>query len=240
MAHAIKDNSLPETIAEPQVDRRFFPCKLEQVKDVVAQICENAVKKGYTAKEIQVLAPMYKGQAGITELNLLLQELFNPKKEGRREINFGDVIYRTGDVVLQLVNNPEEHVYNGDRGEIIAIFYAKENVEKQDQVVVSFDGKEVVYPKRELNQITHAYCCSIHKSQGSEFPIVVMPILRSYTRMLRRNLIYTGITRAKQFLLLCGELSALRTAITEQNELNRHSMLKEKLELMASGKSQLA
>ncbi|MCK0470940.1 ATP-dependent RecD-like DNA helicase [Halalkalibacter sp. APA_J-10(15)] len=239
LAHSIKGGHVPESLAEPQADRRFFPCQLDQVKEAVSQICENAVKKGFTAKDIQVLAPMYKGQAGITELNLLLQELFNPKKEGRRELSFGDIVYRTGDVVLQLVNNPEEHVYNGDRGEIVAIFYAKENVEKQDQLVVSFDGKEVVYPKRELNQITHAYCCSIHKSQGSEFPIVVMPVLRSYARMLRRNLIYTGITRAKQFLLLCGELSAFRSAITQQNELERHSMLKDKLEQMASGKSQL-
>ncbi|GAE32197.1 SF1B family DNA helicase RecD2 [Halalkalibacter hemicellulosilyticus] len=239
LAHSIKGGHVPESLAEPQADRRFFPCQLDQVKEAVSQICENAVKKGFTAKDIQVLAPMYKGQAGITELNLLLQELFNPKKEGRRELSFGDIVYRTGDVVLQLVNNPEEHVYNGDRGEIVAIFYAKENVEKQDQVVVSFDGKEVVYPKRELNQITHAYCCSIHKSQGSEFPIVVMPVLRSYARMLRRNLIYTGITRAKQFLLLCGELSAFRTAITQKNDLERHSMLKVKLEQMASGKSQL-
>ena len=93
-------------------------------------------------------------------------------------------------------------------GEVVAVFYAKENTEKQDMVVVSFDGIEVTYTRQDLNQITLAYCCSIHKSQGSEFPIVIsihLPIVKSYYRMLRRNLIYTAITRSKQFLIICGE-----------------------------------
>ncbi|GAE35071.1 SF1B family DNA helicase RecD2 [Halalkalibacter akibai] len=230
LAHAMKQGTMPGNLPEPQKDRRFFPCQLDQVQQVVAQICENAAKKGYTAKDIQVLAPMYKGSAGITELNTMLQNLFNPKTEQRRELSFGDVVYRTGDVVLQLVNNPEENVYNGDRGEIVAIFYAKENQEKQDQLVISFDGIEVVYLKKDLNQITHAYCCSIHKAQGSEFPIVVMPVVKNYARMLRRNLLYTGITRAKQFLLLCGDLKAMHTAITQKEELVRNSMLQFKLQ----------
>ena len=105
---------------------------------------------------------------------------------------------------MQLVNQPESQVFNGDIGEIVSVFYAKENVEQQDMIIVSFDGIEVTYTKPDLNQITHAYCCSIHKSQGSEFPIVIMPIVKSYNRMLRRNLIYTGITRSKKFLIICG------------------------------------
>jgi exodeoxyribonuclease V alpha subunit len=145
------------------------------------------------------------------------------------EIQFGDIVYRKGDVVLQLINNPEEQVFNGDRGEIVAIIYAKENVEKMDQVVISFDGIEVVYNKKDLNQITHAYCSSIHKAQGSEFPIVIMPIVKGYYRMLRRNLIYTGVTRAKQFLILCGEHDALYQAIEQNDEHIRNSMLCEKL-----------
>ncbi|MCM3762305.1 ATP-dependent RecD-like DNA helicase [Alkalihalobacillus oceani] len=230
LAHEMKKGKMPPNLPEPQPDRRFFPCRGDQVQHVVAQICGNALKKGYTPKDIQVLAPMYKGPAGILALNVMLQELFNPATEQRRELRFGEVVYRTGDIVLQLVNNPDENVYNGDRGEIVAVFYAKENAERQDQLVISFDGTEVVYPKKDLNQITHAYCCSIHKSQGSEFPIVVMPVVRSYSRMLRRNLLYTGITRAKQFLLLCGELRTMYAAITEKDELLRHSMLKEKLQ----------
>ncbi|GAE26721.1 RecD-like DNA helicase YrrC [Halalkalibacter wakoensis JCM 9140] len=230
LAHSMKEGVMPTNLPDPQPDRRFFPCQIDHVQQVVSQICENAMKKGYTAKEIQVLAPMYKGQAGITELNTMLQNLFNPKTEQRREIGFGEVVYRTGDIVLQLVNNPDENVYNGDRGEIVAIFYAKENQERQDQLVISFDGTEVVYAKKDLNQITHAYCCSIHKAQGSEFPIVVMPVVRNYARMLRRNLLYTGITRAKQFLLLCGDLKAIHTAITDRDEQLRNSMLQEKLQ----------
>ncbi|MCT8139561.1 ATP-dependent RecD-like DNA helicase [Anaerobacillus sp. CMMVII] len=229
LAHKMKEGHLPEDITEAKVDRRFFPCSQEQVISVITQICQNALKKGYTAKEIQVLAPMYRGNAGIEALNTTLQKIFNPKQEKQREIVFGEVSYRVGDVVLQLVNNPEENVFNGDRGEIVAIFYAKENVEKQDQVVISFEGIEVTYTKQDLNQITLAYCCSVHKSQGSEFPIVIMPIVRGYHRMLRRNLVYTGITRAKEYLILCGEVKAFETAIQQQNEMKRNTKLREKL-----------
>ncbi len=231
LAHNMKTGHLPEDILEAKVDRRFFPCSQDQVISVIEQICLNAIKKGYTAKEIQVLAPMYRGNAGIEALNSKLQSIFNPKKEKQREIIFGEVAYRVGDVVLQLVNNPEENVFNGDRGEIVAIIYAKENVEKQDQIIISFDGIEVEYTKQELNQITLAYCCSVHKSQGSEFPIVIMPIVRGYHRMLRRNLVYTGITRAKEYLILCGEIKSFQTAIQQQNEMNRNTLLKEKLVL---------
>ena len=137
--------------------------------------------------------------------------------------------FRVGDKVLQLVNQPEQHVFNGDMGEVVSVFYAKENVEKQDMVVVSFEGTEVTYTKQDLNQITLAYCCSIHKAQGSEFPIVILPIVKSYYRMLRRNLIYTGITRSKQFLILCGEEDALRQGVKRADEQMRQTTLTEKL-----------
>lgn len=229
LAHSIKEGKLPEDIAAAKGDRRFFTCQQDQVINVIEQVCKNAMSKGYTAKEIQVLAPMYRGNAGIEALNAKLQNIFNPKKEKQREITFGEISYRVKDVVLQLVNNPEENVFNGDRGEIVTIIYAKENVEKQDQIVISFDGIEVLYNKADLNQITLAYCCSVHKSQGSEFPIVIMPIVRGYHRMLRRNLVYTGITRAKEYLILCGEIKAFQTAIQQQNEMKRNTLLKEKL-----------
>jgi len=147
----------------------------------------------------------------------------------RKELAFGDIKYRIGDKVLQLVNQPEANVFNGDMGEVIAIFYAKENVEKQDQLIVSFDGIEVTYNRPELSQITHAYCCSVHKSQGSEFPIVVLPVVKSYYRMLRRNLIYTAITRSKQFLILIGEEDALKMGIERGQDKERNTTLVEKL-----------
>jgi exodeoxyribonuclease V alpha subunit len=180
---------------------------------------------------------MYRGPAGIDRLNVLLQEIFNPNPDGtRKEIAFGEVKYRIGDKVLQLVNQPESNVFNGDIGEIISIIYAKENTEKQDMVYVSFEGNEVEYTRQDLNQITHAYCCSVHKSQGSEFPIVILPITRSYFRMLRRNLIYTAITRSKQSLILCGEEEALRMGVERADELSRLTTLSQKLQEMISVK----
>lgn len=229
LAHSIKNGALPDDVLAGKPDRRFIQCSQNQVLSVVTQVCENAFKKGYTTKDIQVLAPMYKGNAGINELNKSLQEMFNPDKERRREIKFNDVVYRVGDKVLQLVNEPEKQVFNGDIGEIVSIIYAKETTEKEDQIIISFEGNELVYNRQDLSQITHAYCTSIHKSQGSEFPIVVMPIVKGYYRMLRRNLIYTGITRSKKFLILCGEISAFRMAIETQDELKRNSTLAEKL-----------
>ncbi|WP_078552687.1 ATP-dependent RecD-like DNA helicase [Bacillus alkalicellulosilyticus] len=229
LAHAINRGEVPEDLKTPQPDRSFFPCSQMQVQEVIEKVCSNAIQKGYSAKDIQVLAPMYRGTAGIEQLNERLQHLFNPKVEGKRELLFGDGAFRTGDMVLQLVNNPEEQVYNGDRGEIVSIFYAKENTEKKDQLVVSFDGIEVVYEKKDFNQLTHAYCTSIHKAQGSEFPIVILPVVMGYHRMLRRNLIYTGITRAKKFLILCGEMSAWQRATEHQGDELRNSSLANKL-----------
>ncbi|NJP36553.1 SF1B family DNA helicase RecD2 [Alkalicoccus luteus] len=229
-SHEVKAGVLPERIDTSSRDLRFFPCRTDSVEDAVKKICSGAKAKGYTAKDVQVLAPMYKGPAGITKLNTMLQELFNPKTGKVREVQYGEVVYRKGDVVLQLVNNPEENVFNGDRGEIVAILTEKETTDKKMQIVISFDGTEVTYGRSELSQITHAYCCSIHKSQGSEFPIVVMPVVRSYSRMLRRKLIYTGITRAREFLLLCGEWDALNRAVQAEQELLRFTSLQERLD----------
>ncbi|GMB07521.1 ATP-dependent DNA helicase (RecD/TraA family) [Thermolongibacillus altinsuensis] len=229
LAHSIKNGTIPSDLTTPQKDRSFIQCRGSQILEVVKKVAENAKRKGYSAKDIQVLAPMYRGPAGIDRLNEMLQQLFNPKSEEKRELVFGDVVYRVGDKVLQLVNQPDYNVFNGDIGEIVAIFYAKENTEKQDLVVVSFDGNEVTYPKQELQQITHAYCCSIHKAQGSEFPIVVLPIVKSYYRMLRRNLIYTAVTRSKQYLILCGEEEAFKIGVQRCDDGVRQTTLCQKL-----------
>lgn len=230
LAHSIKNGTLPDNILLPQKDRSFIKCSTQQVPEVIRQITMNAVKKGYTAKDVQVLAPMYKGVAGVDHLNGILQQVFNRNEEKKRkELKYGDIVYRVGDKVLQLVNQPENQVFNGDIGEVEAIFYAKENIEKEDFLIVSFDGIEVKYTKQDLNQITHAYCCSVHKSQGSEFPIVILPIVKSYYRMLRRNLVYTAITRSKSSLIICGELEALEMAISKNEEEVRLTTLVEKL-----------
>ncbi|MDZ5712313.1 SF1B family DNA helicase RecD2 [Jeotgalibacillus haloalkalitolerans] len=230
LAHHMKKGEVPETIRKPFPDRSFIPCRANQMDEVVGKIVNNAMKKGYTAKDIQVLAPMYRGPAGIDKLNALLQQLMNPNDDGsRKELKWGDIVYRIGDKVLQLVNQPESNVFNGDMGEVISIFYAKENTEKQDMILVSFDGVEVTYTRQDLNQITHAFCCSIHKSQGSEFPIVVLPVVKSYSRMLRRNLLYTAITRSSKFLIMCGEEDAFRYGVERKDDLTRMTSLKERL-----------
>lgn len=229
LAHDIKNGTLPGNVTIPTKDRSFIQCTQAQIKEAVEKVIKNALTKGYTAKDIQVLAPMYRGSAGIDQLNVMLQEIFNPKTNGKRELKFGDVVYRNGDKVLQLINQPESNVFNGDIGEIVSIFYAKENTEKEDMIVISFDGNEVTYTRQDFNQFTHAFCCSIHKSQGSEFPIVVLPIVKSYHRMLRRNLIYTAITRSKQFLILCGEKEALQWGISNNESSERQTSLTFKL-----------
>ena len=230
LAHEIKKGRLPDNVAKQQADRSFIQCNTAQVANVVEKVVLNAIKKGFTPRDIQVLAPMYKGPAGIDRLNSVLQEVLNGNPNGtRKELAFGDTKYRVGDKVLQLVNQPENHVFNGDMGEVVSVFYAKENTEKQDMLVVSYDGIEVTYTRQDLNQITLAYSCSVHKSQGSEFPIVILPIVKSYYRMLQRNLIYTAITRSKRFLIICGEEEAFRQGIIRADEQTRQTTLAEKL-----------
>ncbi|WP_419715123.1 ATP-dependent RecD-like DNA helicase [Heyndrickxia oleronia] len=230
LAHEIKNGHIPEDVTKQQKDRSFIRCTSGQIPEVIEKVVSSAKRKGYTQKDVQVLAPMYRGPAGIDRLNVLLQEIFNPNDTGnRKEISFGESKYRIGDKVLQLVNQPEKHVFNGDIGEIISIFYAKENTEKQDLILVSFDGIEVTYSRQDFNQFTHAYCCSIHKSQGSEFPIVILPVVKSYYRMLRRKLLYTAITRSKQSLIICGEEEAFRIGIEREDDQQRKTSLYDKL-----------
>ncbi|SFP93130.1 SF1B family DNA helicase RecD2 [Salibacterium halotolerans] len=229
LAHSIKQGMLPTDLPAAYEDRRFFPCGRDNAADLIEQVCAGAFKKGYPPMDIQVLAPMYKGPAGVHELNRRLQQLFNPPENKSRKVTFGDAVYSKGDVILQLVNNPEEQVYNGDRGVVEAIFEARETVDKQMQIVLSFEGKEVTYSRQDLNQIMLAYCSSIHKAQGSEFPIVVAPVLMSYRRMLKRNLLYTAVTRARDYLIMAGEERAIQYAIENDSKDERYTMLKEKL-----------
>ena len=232
IAHQIKKGIVPPSLTEKTADRSFIKASANQVASVVTQIVKSAVAKGQAIRDIQVLAPMYKGPAGIDALNKEIQELVNPNDGTRKELVFGDTVYRIGDKVLQLVNQPESNVFNGDMGEVISIIKAKETVEKQDLLVVSYDGIEVTYQRADLNQLTLAYCCSIHKSQGSEFQTVIMPIVRGYSKMLRRNLLYTGITRAKNFLILCGEPDVLSQGLEKTDDLMRLTSLKARLNPM--------
>ncbi|MCP8616964.1 SF1B family DNA helicase RecD2 [Salirhabdus salicampi] len=205
LAHEMKRGKIDQESLKKGDDFSFIPCSTSNVIPLIVDIVKKGVDKGYTVKDIQVLAPMYRTEVGINSLNDALQQLLNPKTEKKREIQTKDVAYRTGDKVIQLVNQPEKGVFNGDIGEICAIFKAKETTEKTEQIVIEFDGKEVTYARSDLNQIMHAYCISIHKSQGSEFPIVIMPVVSDYRRMLKKNLLYTAVTRSKRSLIICGD-----------------------------------
>lgn len=229
LAHSIKNGILPKDFQENQKDRSFFSCNAYQVEHLIRQIVEKAQAKGFTAQDIQVLAPMYRGVAGIDNLNKMMQEVFNPNETGtRKEVKWNDKVYRIGDKVLQLVNEPELNVFNGDMGTITGIIYAKDHEDKVDKLVISFDQTEVTYQRSEWNKITLSYCCSIHKSQGSEFKMVILPMVQQYFRMLQRNLLYTAITRSQEKLILLGESGAFQRA-AENEGTNRKTYLLERI-----------
>lgn len=229
LAHEIKNGQLPQNFTQNQKDRSYFACNAQQIEPLIAQIVTKAKDKGFTPQDIQVLAPMYRGPAGIDALNKMMQEIFNPKVSSRqKEVKWNETVYRIGDKVLQLQNVPEKNVFNGDMGQIVGIIYAKDSEEKMDELVIRFDLTEVSYLRSEWQQITLAYCCSIHKAQGSEFKMVILPMVHQYGRMLQRNLLYTAITRSKEILILLGEPSAYQKCVTQESHV-RLTTLKERL-----------
>lgn len=230
LAHEIKNNRLPADLMERKKDRNFFPATSNSAVPLIEKIVEKAIERDYTANDIQVLAPMYKGPAGINVLNERLQEIFNPNPDGTRtEMKHIDTVYRIGDKVLQLQNDPENNVFNGDLGFITSITKAKYTELKSDIITVDFEGNEVDYLRSNWNQITLAYCTSIHKAQGSEYDIVILPLLSSYGRMLKKDILYTAITRASKSLSLIGEPQAFIRSIESQQNL-RNTGLKERLQ----------
>ncbi|GBG95936.1 SF1B family DNA helicase RecD2 [Lactococcus termiticola] len=227
LAHSIKEGQLPADFKKRKPDRSYFEARGPQVAKLVEQIASAWIRRGNDPFELQLLAPMYKGNAGIDALNKLLQELFNPKDDDALEFVYRDKNYRLGDKVLHLVNDAVSNVFNGDLGQIKELIPAKHSESKQDEIVMDFDGEEVVYPRAEWYKITLAYAMSIHKAQGSEFSSVIIPMVSSYSRMLERNLLYTGITRAKQSLILIGEETAFRQAVQKEGA-NRKTYLLER------------
>ena len=211
LAHAVKDGRVPADLMAKKADRSFIPCQAWQVPDVVEQIIKLSRQRGYTAQDVQILAPMYRGAAGVDNLNELAQAVYNPPTKAKQEIEFRGQVFRVGDKVLQLVNSPENNVFNGDIGQITAIETKKGA--KGATITIDFDGNEVNYHRMEWNQIQLAYAISIHKSQGSQFKMVLMPVVRQFSRMLQRNLVYTAITRAADKLVLLGEAQAMALAV---------------------------
>ena len=220
LAHEIKDNNLGEAFYQKRDDFNFIESDNYNIKQVIKELCLRAKEKGFDSRDIQVLAPMYKGENGIDNFNKLLQDIFNPKID-QNEIKYMDVIYREGDKVLKLENDPDNNVFNGDIGYIIDV--------KNSEITIDFDSNIVKYSTKDLSSIKHGYAISIHKAQGSEFKIVFMPITMSYKAMLYKKLIYTGVTRAKYSLTLIGSKDAFLYAVENTNAYERRTDLKEKL-----------
>lgn len=229
LAHQIKRDELTMNDIGQATDFSFIDCGESQVVEVVTTVLKKAEDKGLNIKDIQILAPMYRTDAGINAINKHVQALVNPKAKRKRERLFNDITYRVGDRVIQLVNQAEEGVYNGDIGEITAMFTSRENEEKEEQIIITYDGNDVVYTRSNYINFMHAFCISIHKSQGSEFPIVILPVVHAYRRMLRKNLLYTAITRSKQSLILCGQKDAFIQGINTLDTNIRYTTLTTRL-----------
>lgn len=227
LAHHIIHNEIENMdLFEQYRDINFFPCINYDVVKNVKIIVKKAIDEGYDTNDIQVLVPMYQGVAGIDALNDALQDVFNPIDEFNDSYQIGRKEYRVGDKILQLKNRPDDDVFNGDIGTLVEIC-RKDNFEYlQDTLIVDFDGNFVEYTSNTFNTITHAYCMSIHKSQGNEFKIVIMAVLSDYYFMLRRNLLYTAITRAKQSLFILGNSKAFMHGLANYQDSRRKTSLK--------------
>ena len=221
LAKEIKDNDIDINFTKKRDDFNFIESENYNIKSYVKELCIKAKEKGFDSRDIQVLAPMYKGENGIDNLNIMLQELFNPPSKNKKEYKFLDVIYRENDKVLKLENDPDNNVFNGDIGYIIDI--------KNSEITIDFDSNIVKYSSKDLSSIKHGYAISVHKAQGSEFKIVFMPITMSYKAMLYKKLIYTGVTRAKYSLTLIGSKEAFLYSVENTNAYERRTDLKEKL-----------
>lgn len=228
LAHDINEGIIVDGIFENRADRSFINCNSRDVPEVLSQIISKSSERGFDIADVQVLAPMYRGQAGIDNLNFVIQNVVNPMKPKRKEVSVGNVKYRINDKVVYLVNTPEDNVFNGEIGKIIGIILAKENTDHVDKLVIDFDGNEVTLDRKDWLNITLAYCTSIHKSQGSEFEMVILPLVNEESRMLRRNLLYTAVTRAKRLLIMVGNRNAFERSIRDQSS-ERQTTLKERI-----------
>lgn len=222
-AHAINAGRFPD-ISNGQSSDFFFIKEEnpERVPDAIVNLVKHRLPRAYgeSSSNIQVLVPMLRGTVGAANLNMVLQKAINTST---RSISRGGYVYKEGDRVMQLRNNYEKDVYNGDLGFVVSV----DDVERT--LRTDFDGRVVEYEASELDELTLAYATTIHKSQGSEYPIVVMPILMSHYVMLQRNLVYTGITRAKRICVMIGQTKALGYAIQNMKVLERNTKLKERI-----------
>ncbi len=226
-AHRINQGQMP--ILDHQKAQDFFLFKTDdpaRAAQLIVELVQTRIPRrfGLRPSDIQVLSPMHRGEAGVGHLNLLLQNALNPPSERKPERHVGGRVFRLGDRVMQIRNNYDKEVYNGDLGHIVAL-----DLEEQT-LTVDFDGRRVQYDFLELDELVHAYAISVHKAQGSEFPAVVMPVLTQHYVMLQRNLLYTAVTRARRLVVLVGTPRAIAIAVRNDRVAQRYSALAERLQ----------
>ncbi len=222
LAQSVNEQNLTAEDLISDNDVYLYKASTDKIKQVIIKQIEGALSEGYSMiDDIQVLAPMYKGDLGIDSFNRLLQDHFNENKQNG--MTYGDKTYFEGDKVIQLVNDPNRLIMNGDIGIVKAIKYNSQN---DQYMIVSYDDNEVMYEKVDLDELNLAYAISIHKSQGSEYKIVMMPMVRSYMHMLKKELIYTAITRAKSYLILLGDMNLLVYAANHLSERRQTTLAK--------------
>ena len=223
-AHRINAGEFPDLSNGAGTDFFFVPAEEpETAAQEIVRLVKTRLPKyrQVLPSEIQVLTPMQRGAVGASNLNTLLQEALNPSETCLRRSGYS---FRLYDKVMQIRNNYDKEVFNGDVGTISALNLEERNLR------VRFDDREVEYDVTELDELAQAYAVTIHKSQGSEYPIVVMPMLMTHFVMLQRNLLYTGVTRAKKLLVLVGTKKAVGYAVRNVTVTSRNTRLKERLQ----------
>jgi exodeoxyribonuclease V alpha subunit len=225
-AHRINNGEFPVLPPDRDELRDFYFIQLEDPEEVcrmVLNMCKNRIPEKFglnPVKDIQVLSPMHRGVAGASNLNIELQKFLNNSQD---EFSRGGKTLKTGDKVMQIRNNYDKDVFNGDIGVITSI-------DKEEQeLTVDYDGRRTAYDFSELDEIVLAYAVSVHKSQGSEYPAVVLPLLTQHYMMLQRNLLYTAVTRGKKLVVIIGTKKALAMSIKNNKQQMRHTRLKERL-----------
>jgi len=225
-AHRINQGQMP---LFPRDANDFFLFPMEEVDaaaDMVVDLVARRIPRrfGIPSDEIQVLTPMHRGPLGVAALNQRLQTLLNPPDARKPERIQGGRVFRVGDRVMQIRNNYDLDVFNGDMGVITGIDGVMHTL------TVTFDGRDVAYDWASLDELTHAWAISVHKSQGSEFRAVVMPVHTTHYIMLQRNLLYTGVTRAKELVVLVGTKRAIGIAVRNDKVAERNTALAERLQ----------
>lgn len=219
LANDIKNRKHFDKFPTNYSDFKFIESSDDDIKKYLDEIVNKAVEKGIHSENFQVLAPMYKGINGIDSLNSMMASIFNPESE---KFVIGDKYYRINDKVIQLVNDVDNNVYNGDIGYIRDIYY----LDKKMVVEIDYSGNIVEYKSGEFDKFNLAYAVSIHKSQGSEYANVVIILARSFNRMFYNKLIYTAVTRAKSSLIILGSIDSLNKSVSTNYGANRNTYLK--------------